>query len=867
MSFQNIDDVEEVLQPGSTVSIRDLYTIWDQRQPVPTLAKKKAPTAQGSAPQLRWLQGDLGLVTAFAKQALLQEEYLLVCDVFEEGIAYWNKEAEKNPNELLRDMVELRSHYATARTRLGFTRSARNILEPLAENPNLGRKEQAKILLQIGDIVREESHHTPDLATRRQAAANALAFYQRALALNPRWLEAMVHTASMLLILGENRPSQVEEAKNSAHQVLAQIAELAGEPTFRFTWFQAISQSILGRLDEAAAFYGKLKDCPGATTADLAEARFRSQSLALALGQTRTHFYSAFPPLQLLVFSGHVPDLPGRDARFPAESIPQVQELLTHKLEQLQARAGLVSAAAGADLLFIEALQKRPGAKYHVVLPWSKEEFFRTSIAPFEPTGAPPRWEPLFKQALDRAATVRELGQVYEPGDPVSWEFTQEVTAGLALLTARMSRLDILPVVLWDGNPGDGPGGTQSFVELWRQQLQQEAHVIEPPSQAALKIRSRQPRPRSERPSMHQEVKSMLFADIVGYSKLTEKVMGEFVNIFMNRVSKLMASSPHPPRSVNTWGDAIYAVFDFSQDAGQFALALTKMIRDGESEWKENGLVYPEYDAEKDKFIERTLNIRVGLHTGPVLAHYNPIVHQLGFTGSHVTRAARIEPVAEPGEVYASEEFAAMAELGVEIERRDPNGSKTGNDGFVCEYAGTRMLAKNYPGRFRIYRVIPQRTLATEELARAAHTLYCDEQAREGKTRAENPALRPWEELSEDLRDANRAHVADIPNKLYFLGYELAPSSGLSPSQIVITPEQLATLSRREHDRWKAERLRQGWTYGPVRDDARKQHPVLIPWEALSDEEKRKDQDAVYNLPLLIAKSGFQVRKLTLPPV
>ena len=475
-------------------------------------------------------------------------------------------------------------------------------------------------------------------------------------------------------------------------------------------------------------------------------------------------------------------------------------------------------------------------------------------------------WEPLFRQALEQAATVRELGQVYAPGDDVSWEFTQEVTAGLALLTARMSRLDVQPLVLWDGDPGHAPGGTRSFVELWKQQLRQEAQVVDLPRQAAPPAHSLQPRSRSERSSMRQEVKSMLFADIVGYSKLTEKVIGEFVNIFMHRVSVLLATSPHAPRSVNTWGDAIYAVFDFSHDAGQFALELTKMIRDGESEWRQRGLVYHEYDAGQEKIVERPLNIRVGLHTGPVLAHYNPVLRQLGFTGSHVSRAARIEPVARPGEVYASEEFAAMAELGVEISRRDPDATRPRNDGFVCEYAGSMALAKNYPGRFRIYRVIPQRTLAMEELARAVHDLYCDEHAREGKARAGNVALRPWEELGEDLRDANRAQVADIPNKLYFLGYELAPGSGIAPSRMVIGPEQMETLSRREHDRWMAERQRQGWTYGPERDNARKHHPMLIPWEALSEEEKQKDRDTVHNLPLLIEKAGFQVRKLARPP-
>lgn len=864
MAFQNLRDVEEALKPGATLSARDLYTMWSQRLPVRTSARKEALAANGSHPFLEWLQDDLETVTTFTERALSKQEYLLVCDAYEEARTYWSHETRRNRPGWLKHMAKLSSHCAEAKTRLGFARSAQNILEPLANNPNLGRKEQAGILMQVGNIIREESHHAPDPAERRIMATNALVLYQRALSLDPESLDALVLNAAMLLVTSDNQSSRIDKAHASARQVLARIEEVENESgaSFRTLWFKGIAHSILGRLDESLTVYARLKESPDASTAGLAEARYRSQFLAEALGHPRKFFYEAFPPLQLLVFSGHVPDLAGSPPRFPMEALPQVRQALRKKLDQLDARVGLVSAAAGADLLFIEALQERPGAHCHIVLPWSKDEFFRTSVAPYEPVGATPIWEPLFRRALEQATTVRELGQVYEPSGDVGWEFTQEVTAGLALLTARMSRLDVQPVALWDGQVGRGAGGTHSFVELWRQQLQQEPHVIEMPAPSPATFRSQQRRLRTERQLMHQEVKSMLFADIVGYSKLTEKVIADFVNIFMQRFSVLLATSPHAPRSVNTWGDAIYAVFDFSHDAGLFALALTKMIHDGEDEWRKKGLVYLEHDAGRNETVKHPLNIRVGLHTGPVLAHYNPILRQIGYTGSHVSRAARIEPIAEPGEVYASEEFAAMAELGKEISRRNPGTEKPQQGGFVCEYAGSKALAKNYPGLFRIYRVIPERNLALEELARAAHAIYCDEQTKAGKTAADNSALRPWEELSEDLRDANRAQVADIPSKLYALGYELAPGNGLAPSHIVITPGQLEMLARQEHDRWMAERQRQGWTYGPTRDDARKHHPCLLPWETLPEVEKQKDRDAVQNVPLLIVKAGFQIKKI-----
>jgi adenylate cyclase len=80
-------------------------------------------------------------------------------------------------------------------------------------------------------------------------------------------------------------------------------------------------------------------------------------------------------------------------------------------------------------------------------------------------------------------------------------------------------------------------------------------------------------------------VKSLLFADIVGYSKLTEQVIPEFIAGFLERVSQLAANSRHAPQSLDTWGDAIYAVFDFALDAGNFALELTRIIHSNRVEW------------------------------------------------------------------------------------------------------------------------------------------------------------------------------------------------------------------------------------------------------------------------------------------
>jgi hypothetical protein len=52
-------------------------------------------------------------------------------------------------------------------------------------------------------------------------------------------------------------------------------------------------------------------------------------------------------------------------------------------------------------------------------------------------------------------------------------------------------------------------------------------------------------------------------------------------------------------------------------------------------------------------------------------------------------------------------------------------------------------------------------------------------------------------------------------------------------------------LVRNAHEIWSAQRMKDGWTWGPHRDDARLQHPSLVPYEELPDSEKFYDRAMV----------------------
>jgi class 3 adenylate cyclase/tetratricopeptide (TPR) repeat protein len=860
MSFSNVDEISECLRTAD-VPARQLYLAWDQRLPIADVARRKIEAASiASAKQIDWIRSDLDLARRFVEHALRCEEFLLVCDAAREAMAYWSG---RGPDDAA-DLIQIRIDYARALTRLGSTRLARELLEPCVASgsaPILGKKLRARILLELGNVQREKSYYAPSRSERQKTAEEALVFYKRALELDRDDLEAQVLTAAAGFVLGEPGGAQRAEAREIANQIIDAVKkreETAG-PRVLTTRATATAHSVLDDADSAWQAYARLKDLPGATTSELANARHYARYLAEAMNLSREHFSSAFPPLQIVVFEGHLPDLPGAPKRFPIAAIEQVRQQIKARLDELKPRVCMASGAAGSSLLFVDEVLNRGGA-VHVVLPWTKEEFLKTTVLAYETSGAPAVWEPMFQRAIEQAETVREIHQSYLPSSSVGWVYTMEVSAGLALHSARMSRLDVQPLVLWDQRAGRGPGGTENFVKLW-ESLGRPPQIIPLAATDSGPISITTDGFRSERQTLNHTVKSMLFADIVGYSRLTEQVIPDFVETFMERVSQLAASSKHAPRSLNTWGDAVYAVFDYAHDAGCFAMELIQMVKEGEDEWLRRGLYWEEQVGDEKR--RRPLNVRIGLHTGPVFMHFDPIVRRLGFTGAHVNRAARIEPVAEPGEAFASMEFAALAELDAETRRVNRNTARKYLFGFNCEYAGSMQLAKHFPGRFRIYRVVAHRVFGIEELAQAAHAAYCDESLARGETPATNNAIRPWEDLPDDLKEANRAQVADIPNKLRYLGYELAPSHGLLPSQIRMIDAQVEELSIIEHDRWMNNRIEQGWTFGPQRDNLRKLHPLIVPWEELSEPEKEKDRDTVRNMPKLIEKAGFRVRAVT----
>lgn len=144
-----------------------------------------------------------------------------------------------------------------------------------------------------------------------------------------------------------------------------------------------------------------------------------------------------------------------------------------------------------------------------------------------------------------------------------------------------------------------------------------------------------------------------------------------------------------------------------------------------------------------------------------------------------------------------------------------------------------------------------------DEVAQTIHEHYCDSIAAQGRDPTGEPAGQPWPRLATSYREANRHQADHLWAKLAVtdctaVAEEMVDAFAFAPLEV----ERLALI---EHQRWAADRHLDGWSYAPVRDNARKHHPQLIPYEALSEPMKDLDRFAVRGVPTLLARSGLGI--------
>ena len=370
-------------------------------------------------------------------------------------------------------------------------------------------------------------------------------------------------------------------------------------------------------------------------------------------------------------FCGHRIAAAGQVGRFDAADEARVTERMAEEVGRSPATYAYGALASGGDILWAEALLDA-GAELHVVLPFALAEFRAVSV---EPAGA--RWVARFERCLEAATAVSYATEDAYVDDDVLFRYGSELAMGLALLRARYLAADLRQLALWDGDPPLGAASTAIDVATWRRRGL-SATIITPGGELLdhVPTTTTTAAPLLKADDKGRTICAMLFADVKGFSKLTDEELPRFAEHVFGAFAGVLARYEGEILYRNTWGDALYVVFDDVSRAAQCALELQAAMG--------------EIDLAAVRLPEH-LALRLGAHVGPAFAIVDPVRQVPSYIGSHVSRTARIEPVTPPTAVYVTEPFAAALAL-------------SGNERLACDYVGHMPAAKDY-GRLRMYRL------------------------------------------------------------------------------------------------------------------------------------------------------------------
>ena len=95
-------------------------------------------------------------------------------------------------------------------------------------------------------------------------------------------------------------------------------------------------------------------------------------------------------------------------------------------------------------------------------------------------------------------------------------------------------------------------------------------------------------------------------------------------------------------------------------------------------------------------------------------------------------------------------------------------------------------------------------------------------------------------------------------------------SGGYSPTPIdtscIVVPDDIRQLTellaRNTHDVWASERKRDGWRFGPERNDRRKEHPLLVPYDQLSEADQDYDRNTAMETLKVILSLGYSIGRV-----
>ncbi|MBX3485600.1 adenylate/guanylate cyclase domain-containing protein [Phenylobacterium sp.] len=474
-----------------------------------------------------------------------------------------------------------------------------------------------------------------------------------------------INAATLAQIAGRPRIAQ-RLAKAVVQQVLAE----GGQDYYTLATL-AEAMVILGDLDGADQVLQRATGSPDADVGSRSTTYLQLQRLMAVSDDAdglQGLLHHVRPP-KVAMFCGNI-FVP--DAELEARLAAEIRQVV--RKEKIGFAYGAL--AAGSDILIAEQLLDE-GCELDVVLPFTEADFMAQSVAP-----GGDDWVRRYARCKSRAASMTIASNMSYVGEMMQFAYGSKVTMGMARLRARHLNGEAIQLAIVEQIGAKTLSG--SDIGAWQQGGGRSA-VIE----AGPIVRPVMPPP-PPRSQVERGTYGIMFTDFPGFTTLDERVLPTFWEEVMHRAAVTLEGYADRIKVGNTWGDALYVVFEDARSAAAAALDLSDQFAKVDCE----ALGVPE-----------GASMRIALHYGTTYAGHDPVSRRMTFYGTEVSRTARIEPVTPSGSVYVTEPFAAV----LEMEADHP---------FDCNYVGKTPLAKGY-GVYPLYRLArPAAAKAATEPAR-----------------------------------------------------------------------------------------------------------------------------------------------------
>lgn len=316
----------------------------------------------------------------------------------------------------------------------------------------------------------------------------------------------------------------------------------------------------------------------------------------------------------------------------------ELADRVTQAIAEREVTVGYGPLACGADIVIAEALLAR-GAELQVVLPFCEEDFIAESVL----CGGD-GWLSRYRACLERAAGVHFATPGAFVGDDNQFAYNSRYAMGLAALRAQIDGSARVQLAVVSDKiaslSATGIAGTVADIKLWQGMGGETVTIPAGPVPRELTF----PPPQTIGSGTKRRIRSILFADYKGFSRLGERELVLFMDLVMGRIARVLNRHGDHVEFRNTWGDSLYAIIDKPSRAAQIAVELQDALED----------LPPSLSPQGD-----VAGMRIGVHYGPIWVGTDRITGNRLWYGSEVNRTARIEPVTPVGGVYCTDAFAA----------------------------------------------------------------------------------------------------------------------------------------------------------------------------------------------------------------